>query len=256
MNKFKIAIIDSGIGGLSLLKTLALNLNVKKYIYFADLKNIPYGTKTHEQLLCITIKNVNFIIEKFKPDIIVFGCNTIGSTIFNDIKKIFFHQVFFAIKPDLKKINNKTLVIATNGTISALSKSNEFINNKNNIVLCKMPKLATKVENYIQNGANLVPYLKNKLVKYKGYKTIILGCTHYYFVKNIIKEILPDTQIIDGRLKVLKQIKSFLNKKFNNKNFLKINKQKLSKIKIDWFLTSNESNLFIYKKLASKLFKK
>ena len=255
MKNFKIAVIDSGIGGLSLLKTLVCNLNVKNYIYFADLKNLPYGTKTQEQLLCLTIKNINYIIKNYSPDIIDFGCNTIGSTIYKDVKKIFPNQKFFAIKPCIKNIKSKTLVIATSGTINALLNNKSYIKNKKNIVLCKMPKLATKVENYIQNGTHLVTYLKRKLLKYKSDKTIILGCTHYYFVKDIISKLLPKTRVVDGRLVVLKKIKKYLNlnKKYAN---LVSNNKDIKYAKIKWCLTAHKNNLAIYKNIANNFLKK
>ena len=169
MKNFKIAIIDSGLGGLSLFRAFLKELNIKNYIYFADLKNLPYGTKSQKELQLITIKNVKNIITRYKPNVIVFGCNTIGTTIYNDIKKIFSQVSIFAIKPCLS--NNlvldkrkKTLVIATTATIKALEKTKEYLKNKNRIILCKMPKLACKVEDYIQNGSNIMPYLSKKSI--------------------------------------------------------------------------------------------
>ena len=252
MNSFKIAVVDSGIGGLSLLKTLVLNLNIKDYVYFADLKNIPYGTKTRDQLLCITIKNLKTIIKKYRPNIIVFGCNTIGSSVLEDIKRIFPNQAIFAIKPNLKNIKTKTLVIATNATINILLASSEYKDNKKNIVLCKMPKLATKVENYIQKGANLVPYLKSKLYKFNDCNNIILGCTHYYFVKNEIKKILPYAKFFDSRNVVLGQIKNYLN--LNGRDFSLDDNSALN-FSIKWHLTGNKEKIYLYKKIFSKILK-
>lgn len=251
MNNVKIAVVDSGIGGLSLLKTLICNLKIKEYIYFADLKNIPYGSKTREQLLCITIKNIKLLQKKYKPDVIVFGCNTIGTSIFEDIKKIFPNQKFFAIRPQIKNLNSKTLVIATSATIDSILSSKDYEKYKKNIVLCKMPKLATKVENYIQNDSNLVPYLKHKLSKFKDCKNIVLGCTHYYFVKNLVKEIFPDINILDGRKVVLKQIKRYLEiNAIKSKAF-----ENLSNVKIKWVLTSSKCKLTKYKNTLDKFFK-
>ena len=57
-----IAIIDSGIGGMCLLPYFFKNLPLKKYVYFADIKNLPYGNKKTSELLEITVKNVKYIV--------------------------------------------------------------------------------------------------------------------------------------------------------------------------------------------------
>ncbi len=200
-----IVIVDSGLGGISLLPSFLHNLSFKKYVYFADTKYLPYGNKSLKRLFEITIFNVKKIIKKFKPKIIVFGCNTIGTTIFEQIKNYFPDQVFYTIKPNVQVEQEKTLLLATNRTISFFNKTK--IKNKN-IILCKMNCLTNKVENNIQNPENIVPYLKRRLLKYKKIKCIILGCTHYYFIKNQISKIFPKAKFVDGVNNLVSQIKA------------------------------------------------
>lgn len=263
MNKVKIAVIDSGIGGLSLLKVFLNNLKDIDYIYFADLKNLPYGTKTKEQLLCITIKNIRYIKQKYNPDLIVFGCNTIGTTIYEEIKKIFPKQKIFSIRPCIKNDNVKTLVLATTATINYLQSLEIYKKNEDSLVLCKMPRLATKVESYIKNGHNLVPYIKNKLNKFKGIKRVVLGCSHYFFIKDIISKVLPNSKIIDSTTYVLGLVKKYIKLFYQNKNILKISKNnKIYKSKtfsyfqksnsyVLWHLTKSNSNLNLYKNILN-----
>lgn len=251
MKNFKIAIIDSGLGGLSLFSAFLSELDIKNYIYFADVKNLPYGLKSKKELTQITINNVKYILNKFNPNAIVFGCNTIGTTIFEDIKNNFPQMNIFSIKPNLtdKQVlisTKKTLVIATTATIKALEKTQVYQKNKNCIILCKMPKLASKVEDYIQNGANLVPYIAKKLKNFKGIDNIILGCTHYYFVKDIIAKLFPQTKIIDGTFDLVNKIRNFFKLQKPTK---KINPH------IKWVLTSNKTAKKQYKKIVTKLIK-
>lgn len=248
MKNLTIAIIDSGLGGLSLFNTFLSKLNVKSYVYLADLKNLPYGSKTREELICITLKNVKRIIDKYSPDAIVFGCNTIGTTIFKYIKNSFPNVVMFAIKPNLSfaRVNKKTLVLATPATIDAIKTTEEYVANKSRIVLCKMPRLARKVEDYIQKGVNLVPYLKHKLRKFNDVDSIVLGCTHYYFIKSVVSSIYPDAQIIDGVEILCKQIKSFFKLRQQTNTIIP---------QIKWELTSNNSALKDYKKIVQNIIK-
>lgn len=246
-----IAIIDSGIGGLSLFSSFFKNLSAKKYLYLADIKNLPYGNKIKSQLLKITIKNIDYIIKRYNPKCIVFGCNTIGTTLLEVIIKIYPHIKIFAIKPNLEQIKNKknkVLVLATNRTITSLKHKQDYILNNKNIILCKMPSLANKVEKYIQNTNKIVPYLKRRLRKFKQINSIVLGCTHYYFVKNQIKEILKPDKIVDGIDILTKQI-------LGEKLFFSFEKANAEKIKINVKIkfTKKPKNKKEYKNIIKKM---
>lgn len=246
-----VAIIDSGLGGISLLSRLTKTFYFKNILYFADTKNLPYGIKSKKELLNITIKNLKMIIKKFKPKLIIFGCNTIGTTIIKDVKKIFKNQNIFAIKPVFNYTynkENKTLLLATNTTIKNIKKDNCYIKNKNNITLCKMSLLANKVEKYIQDTDKIVPYLNYKLKKYSHISKVFLGCTHYYFVKKQLQNIFPSAKIIDGGDRLICNIKKFV---CNNINLFKNTKFKKS-IKVKLILTKKNSQIKIYRNLIKQ----
>lgn len=211
--KNPVAIIDSGLGGLSVLCEIFNKTEETNFVYMADLKNLPYGEKTKEQLLKITVNNLKILIKKYKPKYIVFGCNTIATTILDDIKIIFPKQKIFAINPMATKANfknNFTLIIATKRTILNLKNSFYYKANSSRIVLCKMPMLANKIENNYQNTANIVPYIKRRLVGFKNaaITQVVLGCTHYYFIKNQIQRIFINAKIIDNLNSLLQDLYS------------------------------------------------
>ena len=266
--KRKILILDSGIGGLNVLKQLYLKLNFYNFIYFADIINLPYGNKTRKELLNITINNLSKLICKYKPYFIVIGCNTIGSSILEEIKKHFYQIKIFAIKPNINYVikqltinkkqlknqsqgellNGNLLVLTTAATKKAIAKKSEYILNKNNIVLCKMPSLANKVENNIQNISNIVPYLKRRLCKFKRIVGVVLGCTHYIYLKKQIKDMFIDSKVFDGSESLINEIK----KSLSLKNIGKKQKPKLQ-VKFIYSFARNKQVEKKYKMILNQI---
>lgn len=254
-----IVLMDSGLGGLSALKVLYKKVPSFNFIYFADTKNLPYGAKTKNELLDITIQNIKDIKRKYNPHIIIFGCNTLGTTILKDIKKIFYDIKFFALTPNIKmalEMNKKNiLVLATTQTINRLKKLTLYKNNKNNIILRKMPLLANKVEFYIKNPINIVPYLNQELGKYTCVDCIVLGCSHYYFVKKQLNQMFKLANIIDGTSILAKEVVDYI--KLNNistkdNGSLNINKNSSS---IELVLTKDVPNKNSYLKIIKDIMK-
>lgn len=249
-----IVIMDSGLGGLSVLKSLYKKLPNYNYVYFADTINLPYGAKTKKELLNITIKNIEYLKQKYNPILIIFGCNTLGVTVFKDIQKIFTTIKFFALQPNISKAlkmeYNHILLLATTQTINMVKKTQYYASNKNCILLCKMPLLATKVENYIQNPIKIVPYLKQRLQKHKHIDCIVLGCSHYYFVKKQLKQMFKPAKIIDGTISLSNQVKLYL----KQQNILKSKSNNNGKIKL--ILTGNTKNKNAYKQIIKNIIEK
>ena len=227
--------------------TFFKNLPFKKYVYFADNKNLPYGNKTKFELFKITINNIKYIEKKYKPFIIVFGCNTIGITIYEEICSMFPHLMIFSIKPNYELINNeKAILIATTATINKLK---IICKDKPNLNLCKMPFLATLIEENINNLNKTYHYIEMNLIKYSP-NIIILGCTHFYFIKSILKNLFPNVYFIDGVEILTNKIKEFLSIfKYNYKSnkikvkvkFTKKDKSKKEYIQIiNSFLTKDK----------------
>ena len=131
-------------------------------------------------------------------------------------------------------------MLATNRTIEKVKKFSGL--KSKNIVLCKMTSLANKVEKNLQNPHKIVPYLKQRLSKYKDVKCIVLGCTHYYFVKNQIQNLFKKAKIIDGITLLTNEILQFL-----KSDILKIDY--FGKRKVKLVLTKKSRQRSNYKKL-------
>ena len=192
----RVGLFDSGIGGLTVLKTLKTKYPHNDYIYYGDTLNLPYGDKTKEELLSLSRKNIAFLINK-KVDMIIIACGTVSSNCLDILKKEYSIPIFSIIEPTIEYLNKSKYesigVIATNATIN----SHIFKNKLNkNVYEISTPKLVPLIENNQENGLDLVlhEYLdiyKNKI------DSLVLGCTHYPIIKDKIKKVLPDVDILD-----------------------------------------------------------
>ena len=199
-----IGVYDSGIGGLTTLKILEANFPFCNFYYLADNKNMPFGSKSKAQLASI----VSSALKKLKAhsEIQVIACNT-ASTLIDD----------YAIKllPPTTT-SGKTLVMATPMTISHLQSDGQFADDR--YVFADTPELASLVEVYVSVGArknclnlkDLTRYLAPKLFEFKGVENVVLGCSHYLYVKNEISRILGAVSFVDGNSKIVETLKTML----------------------------------------------
>lgn len=183
----KIGVFDSGIGGLTVLKSLISKYKAH-YIYFGDTLNIPYGEKSKEELLMLTEKIIRFF-EKEKVDLIIVACGTVSSNIYDELSKktnIKMINIVYNIIDLIKKDNPSNIaVLATKKTID----SHIFKNNINNIIEISCPKIVPYIE---KNIGNINDILKEYLsyIKEKHINNIVLGCTHYPLIKEDIQKYL------------------------------------------------------------------
>ena len=223
----RIAFFDSGIGGLTVLKECRKILPDEDYIYFADTENVPYGIKPENMVKAFIIDAVEFLA---KQDIkmVVVACNTATSVAISDLRAKYSFPVVGmepAIKPALEKNSDrKVLVLATSLTLE-LEKLKRLllIYDKNHKVdklsLDGLVKLAENLE-FDTDGVSR--YLKEKFsgLKIKDYGTVVLGCTHFLYFKDLIKSYFEEgTFIIDGNEGTARNVKRILRERsLLNKN--------------------------------------
>lgn len=192
----RIGLFDSGIGGLTVLRTLIKKYPHNDYIYYGDTLNLPYGSKTKEELFALASKNIEFLINK-KADMIIIACGTVSSNCLNELKQQYQLPIYSIVEPTIDYLNNSNYhnigVIATEATIN----SHIFKNNLNKTVYeIKTPKLVPLIENndLASIQAVLHEYLKDEIDKID---VLVLGCTHYPIIKDQIKAITNNISIID-----------------------------------------------------------
>ena len=214
-----IGFFDSGVGGISIFNNAASQLPDENFLYLADSLNAPYGIKSKEQITDLSIKNTDFLVNKGCKMIVV-ACNTATTNAIDKLRekyKIPFVGIEPAVKPAIlhSKVN-RIGVLATKGTLSSelFANSNQYASlNHTDIIEVEGKGLVEAVEaNNIHNNTfrrkllELIQPFIDKKVDY-----LVLGCTHYSFLKPILSDFLPDNiKIIDAVKPVTQQIKKLL----------------------------------------------
>ena len=237
MNNEYIAVLDSGIGGISVLKELEKSFPFERFLYFGDNLNSPYGNRSRLNLLSLAIHNIN-IIKTYPVKMIVLACNTLSVNLLNEIKEYSGLPVFGVFPPVEGCISSrkKTILLSTVRTAENY-KSNQIFESVG------IFDLASEIESNMFslekiNFLNCRTNGKTDLKKYKKgqFENLILGCTHYNFIKNQIVDHFQPQNVYDGTLnlinqiqKTLKQRKSLGNTYKNSTLFIGKNSKRLEK---------------------------
>lgn len=220
MSNQPIGVFDSGVGGTSIWKEIQKLLPNENTIYLADSKNAPYGEKSQEEILQLSIKNTNLLLEK-GCKIIVVACNTATTNAISYLRTNYslpFIGIEPAIKPAALQSESKTIgVLATKGTLSSSLFHSTSENHAHGIKVIE------------QEGTGLVPLIENGKVDAEetrlllntyvepmldqGMDCLVLGCTHYPYLIPVLKSMLPEhVKIIDSGEAVARQVKAILEK--------------------------------------------
>lgn len=211
-----IGIIDSGIGGVTVLKEILKVIPNGYYIYYSDSFNNPYGDKSKLDLLNILSEIVIFLKNK-GCSIIVLACNTASCVCAKELREKFKDITFIAIEPAYKMVYDynplgKTLVMATKGTIESEKFQKLYLKyNNNNTILYPALGLASLIEE--GNTLKIEEYLQTHILKFKGVSNVVLGCTHYPLIKDMIRKYLGDVVFFDGARGVSLELKRQIEKK-------------------------------------------
>ena len=185
----RIGVFDSGIGGLTVLKTLINKYPCHEYIYCGDTKNIPYGEKSIDELKQLSSNIINFLISK-NVNIIIIACGTVSSNIYSYLKDKYSVPIYDIISPTINYINNCNYtnigVIGTKRTIE----SKVFSNTNKNIKEASCPKFVPIIES--NDISKIDDCLEEYLNNLKDCDLIVLGCTHYPLIKNNLNKYFND----------------------------------------------------------------
>ncbi|PXX25290.1 glutamate racemase [Arenibacter sp. ARW7G5Y1] len=218
MNKGPIGIFDSGIGGTSIWREINKVLPYESTVYLADSKNAPYGEKSKEQILQLSIKNVELLLQK-GCKLIVIACNTATTNAIKELRASYSVPMIGiepAIKPAALNSKTKTIgVLATKGTLSSA-----LFNNTSEIYasgIKVLDQVGTGLVEQIEKGEINTSKTRELLQSYlgpmlsQGMDQLVLGCTHYPYLIPLIREILPkNIKIIDSGEGVARQTRNVL----------------------------------------------
>jgi glutamate racemase len=219
-NNQPIGIFDSGIGGTSIWAAIHHLLPNENTIYLADSKNAPYGQKSKEEIIALSIKNTELLIQ-MECKLIVVACNTATTNAIQELRAKYdipFIGIEPAIKPAATHSKTQTIgILATQGTLNSfLFHSN--VKKYQNITIIE--QVGHGLVQLIENGDINSPEITKLLTSYlkpmidKNIDYLVLGCSHYPYLIPQIKKILPEhIQIIDSGEAVAKQTLNILTKK-------------------------------------------
>lgn len=219
MDNRPIGVFDSGIGGLTVLKELVKELPGEGIIYLGDTARVPYGIRSPETVTRYSIENTSFLVSKGIKMLIV-ACNTASAVSLDSIRERFNMPVLGVISPGARAAvaatrNKKIAVIGTEATInsSAYIKHIKSLSPDIEVTGLPCPLFVPIVEEGLNDDeiARLVAkrYL-NGLVD-KEIDTLVLGCTHYPLLKDVISETVgKDIVLIDSAVETAKEAKRLI----------------------------------------------
>ncbi|MCE5294957.1 MAG: glutamate racemase [Chlamydiales bacterium] len=202
----KIGLFDSGVGGLTVLKELLALMPNESYVYFADTARFPYGGKSQETITRYSIENSQFLIEK-GVDLIAVACHTATSLSLPTLQSAFDIPVLGVVEPAVIKMitstKNKRLgVIGTRATIASGMYQKTLLQHMPDatITACACPLFVSLIEEQITSQEILKLVVRETLapLKDKGIDTLLLGCTHYPLLADVIaQEMGPDVLLVN-----------------------------------------------------------
>jgi glutamate racemase len=220
MKRNMIGIFDSGLGGLTVAKEIMKQLPDYRVVYFGDTARTPYGTKSPGLIKKYSLENANFLLNK-GAEVIVVACNTASAHAVDNLRRSVSVPVFEVVTPAVQQAVDQTQgsigVIGTRSTISSgvyESKIGELAPDiRVNSASCPLfvPLVEEGWSDRPETGTIAKQYLRP--LRLSHVDTLILGCTHYPFLRSAIREAIGESvNLIDPAAAVTAQLMSYLAK--------------------------------------------
>lgn len=222
-----IGVFDSGVGGLTVVDEIMQQLPEERIIYFGDTARVPYGNKSKKSILKYSKQIVNFLMTK-NVKAIVIACNTASAFALDEIASQVTIPIIGVVKPGARTAaavtkNNNIGVIGTNGTINS-GMYQRYLNIRNpevNVFGKACPLFVPLVEEGWINDSITKDVASRYLKEFSNYNidTLVLGCTHYPLLREIIAlELGKEVELVNPAYETAKTLNNVLeNKNIKNK---------------------------------------
>lgn len=217
-----IGIIDSGVGGLTVVKEMREKLPNESIIYIGDDKRCPYGPRPASEVKQFTL-DMATVLAEMGIKMLVIACNTATAVALDDIRKRFSFPVIGVITPGARgavqaSITKKIAVLGTSGTIKSGAYNDAIILQEPNAIVFPLacPEFVAIVENgqYNSNQAGVITERTLRELRGKDFDVVILGCTHYPLLQHHISKALPEgVQIISSAVETVLDVEKILSEK-------------------------------------------
>ena len=199
-----IAVFDSGVGGISVLRHLMAQLPGERFYYLGDSANAPYGTKTREEVRQLSFAAADYLKSKGIKALVI-ACNTATSAAVQDLREANPDLIVIGIEPALKLAADRFPggsigVMATPMTLKEEKFANllERFARQNTIFKIPAPGLVELIEGNKADSPEAEALLRPLFEGLPPLDALVLGCTHYPFAKEVLSRILPGTALLDG----------------------------------------------------------
>ncbi|XID95518.1 glutamate racemase [Paenibacillaceae bacterium WGS1546] len=214
-----IAVLDSGVGGLTVVKEVMRQLPHEQILYFGDTARAPYGPRGAEEVVAFTREIVDYLVQ-FRPKLIVIACNTATAVALEDIRQRVGLPVIGVINPGARAAVGLTRtgivgVIGTEGTVNSRAYENALkkLSPQIEVVSLSCPAFVPLVEsgNYHSPGAYATVRHSLEPMRQSGIDCLILGCTHYPFLAPCISAAIgPGVALINSAEETVGDIRKAL----------------------------------------------
>jgi glutamate racemase len=202
-----IGVFDSGLGGLTVVKEIIKLLPNEDIIYLGDTARVPYGTRSNEIIKKFSEEDVNFLLKK-KVKCVIIACNTssavAGKFLKNKFSKVPIFDVVSPVLESLKGSKKKIGVIGTRATVNS-----GVYSRLNKVVQIPCPLFVPFIEEGEING-ELIEGLVKKYIGNLKVDILVLGCTHYPIIKDIINKVLPNVELVNPGVFIAGKLKNYL----------------------------------------------
>lgn len=219
-----IGIMDSGVGGISVLKELKRALPSENYIYLSDTENAPYGTKSVEEVRVLAENAVKRLM-LFPCKAIVIACNTATAAAADPLRQMYPDLPIVGLEPAVlpaarRFAGESVLVLSTEATgkTERFKRLVSVASEKSRIVCASVQKTVSFVEAGMADSPALISYLRSELYPYRKTKfsAVVLGCTHFPFAKRAIKAALGyEPLFYDGAAGAAERLRNILSTEVN-----------------------------------------
>ena len=216
-----IAVFDSGLGGISVLRHLRQMMPGERYLYFGDSANAPYGSRSTETVRALTLAAVERLLSEKPLKALVLACNTATAAAVKDLRRCYPELIVIGIEPALKVAadhfpGGRIGVMATEVTLRE-EKFDALLHRfveRCTVTKIPMPGLVQLVEAGKTEGEEVEALLRSRLSDSVGkLDAVVLGCTHYPLAAKAISKVLGDNVVLlDGGAGTARETKRRLEK--------------------------------------------
>lgn len=259
----RIGVFDSGVGGLTVLRGLIEVLPQYDYCYLADTANLPYGERSQDELLQLTTKASEFFFDRNCP-LVILACNTVSSQALRSVQQTLLSTTF----PDKKVLgvlvplseaaakatqNRRVGVLATESTVrsNAFIRELQKVDSSIKVIQQACPLLVPLIEEGGADSAQIRRALSGYLQPLLGERvdTIILGCTHYSILEDVVYELVGSARIISAAQVVPDALVEYLHR--HDEVAKKLNYEQHSLGKVEFFVTGDAAH---FNEVGSRVF--